>query len=804
MRKLRIATAFRSNAKNWRNKEISWPELVKNLSETTRTKETVAEYSRMSKPDRDRAKDVGGFVGGWVKNGRRKKENVTSRELVTLDADYVTDLKAVTDTLTAKYSGYAYFVYSTHSHTAEKPRLRIIIPLAEPVDADKYPAVARLFAKDIDINIFDDTTYEVNRLMYWPSTPSDGDFFTLCSTVEDVFLDPQVVLARYKEQGLDPLDVTTWPTSERAAQVRGKHLDKLGDPCGKPWPIGAFCKAYTIEQAIAKFLPDVYTPTDVPDRYTYSKGSTTGGLVVYDGRYAYSHHATDPINGQEVNAYDLVRIHKFGELDTDKADDTPLNKLPSQKAMLELAAGDDRVRYVLTAGFDEEDSGSVASDSPATDEKAEPWQTQLEIDSKTGKPLNTAKNYKLILRNDPALKDCLGLDMFANRRVWLKPCTAWPHNSGPVDLWSNSDDSCLRNYLSEKYRIAQAGLIDDAMQELLEANAFHPVRDYIKSCEWDGIPRAETVFIDYLGAEDNHLNRIITRKQLLAGIYRIFEPGCKYDQIMILVGPQGIGKSTMLNALGGKWFNDSLTSVQDTRTAVEQIIGSWVIEMSELQAFRKVEAEQLKQFFSKRFDKVRLAYDRRPGEFPRQCVFFGTTNNQIFLKDQTGNRRFWPCRVGVASPQFDFRDFREEQVKQVWGEVYRWYLAGEPKTLNAADEAEIRKAQEEYTVQSDYLGVITEYLAKPITDDWYSLSLEEHRDILDGGQPEKAVNKTRDRICVFEVWCEALRGDPKALSAITRNELTDAMNKISGWKKFKGVKRFGKIYGPQRGWERLK
>lgn len=330
-----IATGRSRKETSWKNQEMQWSQLVFKLSHTTRTPETYAEYVAMAKSEQDQRKDVGGFVGGTLKNGRRKAENVTWRQVVTLDADFAQgDLLASVEILL----GCSCVVYSTHKHSPEKPRLRLVLPLQRPVTPDEYQAISRRIAADLGIDFFDDTTYQPHRLMYWPSTSADGEF--VFRYLDDPWLSPDEVLARYS----DWQDQSLWPESSRAKSARQKLAEKQGDPLEKEGWIGAFCRAYGVEEALEAFLSEVYEPAG-DGRYTFINGSTTGGLVVYDdGKFAYSHHGTDPISGQLVNAFDLVRIHKFGIQDDDVKPDTPVTKLPSFKAMIALAEADPQVQ----------------------------------------------------------------------------------------------------------------------------------------------------------------------------------------------------------------------------------------------------------------------------------------------------------------------------------------------------------------------------------------------------------------------------------------------------------------------------
>ena len=328
---LPISTGRSRNETSWKNKTMHWSTLVAKLRTTVRTAETLAEFLKMSKADQDRIKDVGGFVGGHLKGGRRKKDTVEYRQIVALDADFAPE--GLAKELEYLIPG-AYVVYSTHKHKPSKPRLRILIPLDRPVTPDEYEAIARKLADNIGIDYFDDTTYEPNRLMYWPSTASDGEY--VFDAVDEPWIVANDVLAQYP----DWTDTSYWPESSRTIETRKKTAAKQGDPTQKKGLIGAFCRTYTIQAAIETFLSDVYTPCAMPGRYTYTGGSTSAGLVLYDDMFAYSNHATDPASGKLCNAFDLVRIHKFGDLDKDLPGDTATTKLHSYTAMMDWVRED--------------------------------------------------------------------------------------------------------------------------------------------------------------------------------------------------------------------------------------------------------------------------------------------------------------------------------------------------------------------------------------------------------------------------------------------------------------------------------
>ncbi|MDR3240213.1 MAG: hypothetical protein LBT44_09035 [Clostridiales bacterium] len=331
---------------NWRNREIQWSELLRRLSETARTPETYTVYMAAKKQRQDEIKDIGGFVGGIVKGGRRKKDSVTNRSLIALDIDFGTI--EVYEQFCTLY-GNACALHTTHKHAPDSFRGRLIIPLARPVFCDEYQAVARTIAGQLGINSFDDTTFEPSRLMYWPSASKDGEYIFKC--LDAPWLDPDIILAGYA----DWRDSSQWPMSARIQEHIQLGVKKQGDPREKNGLIGAFCRAYPIQDAIDTFLTEVYEPYAAASgglfagcqRYTYKPGSTAGGLVLYEDRFAFSHHGTDPVSGKLCNAFDLVRVHQFGLMDDNAKEETPINKLPSFLAMQDFCVKDGAVRALL-------------------------------------------------------------------------------------------------------------------------------------------------------------------------------------------------------------------------------------------------------------------------------------------------------------------------------------------------------------------------------------------------------------------------------------------------------------------------
>lgn len=774
---MKIAYGNSRKELHWKNSDISWEDFKKRVSQTIVTTETVEEYRKMSKAKQAEIKDKGGYVLGHLKAGRRKKGHVLSRSALALDMDFGTpDVWGNV----LSHLPYAFCAYSTHKHTPDHPRLRMIIPLSREVSEAEYPAVGRMAAKEIGIDLFDDSTYEAHRLMYWPSTSSNGKFFY--KEHDGKFLNPDDYLSRYD----DWRDESTWPVSSRQSEVRRSAIRKAEDPLTKSGLIGTFCRAYSVEDAIETFLSDVYAPSVISGRYDYIKGESSAGVVVYEHKFSYSHHATDPACGRLLNAFDLVRLHKFRELDDSYADDTPVTKLPSYKAMTDLALQDPKVKALMA----EERRQQAAEDFSSPD-----WESKLSYD-RAGNLQNTLRNLTLILENDDHLKgivfnqqlDCLE----------IKGDVPWNH---PTKYWRDADDAQLVSYVDEHYGNFSQRFYQIALARVADDRSYHPIREFLASLPaWDGVKRVDTLLIDYLGAEDSEYVRAVTRKTLCAAVCRVMHPGCKFDSMLVLNGPQGIGKSTLIAKLAGEWFSDSL-NLSDTRdkTAAEKLQGYWILEIGELAGLRKAEVETLRSFLSRQDDKYRASFGRRVTPHPRQCVFFGTTNAETgYLRDTTGNRRFWPVKTPGSRNRHPW-DIDEHEINQIWAETLEYAKAGEKLYLEP-DLQEVAKAEQLEAMESDEReGIVITYLQTKLPESWDSMTLYERRNYLNGesefGEDLRTGTVSRTNVSNIEIWCECFGKNRADLTIAEGNRIKGILIKL-GWHRYEKKTRIP-LYGPQ-------
>ena len=799
-RKIIISVGASRKSTNWQRQELTYSDFVEKLKMPVRSDETLEEYLKLPKSKQDELKDVGGFVGGALHGTRRKAQNVVSRDLVTLDFDNIATGETENVIKKVMTLGCGYAIYSTRKHAAYKPRLRIILPLDKSCSADEYEPIARYVAKQIGIEMADPTTFEASRLMYWPSCSSDSEY--VFRSEDKPLLSKDGVLATYR----DWRDITAWPQVPGVDVGHRREITRQQDPMTKAGLIGAFCRTYDIYSAMDAFIPEAYDATGDPDRFTYLGGSTTGGAVVYDdGRFLYSHHATDPCSGELVNAWDLVRLHKFSHLDDDAAEGTPVVTLPSTSAMKELARTDAKVAALLNAERKEEaqsffDTIGQTDETPAPEITDERWKKHLSLDGR-GAYEKTIANITLILNHDPNFKDKIFFDEFANRGMVSLPLP-WEDGEG-VRIWSDMDDAQLSLRLEKEYGITGRDKIENALKVVAFNNRCNAVKDYIMSLQWDGKERIATLLHDYLGAEANLYTAEVMKKALVAAIARAFSnKGVKYDTMIVFSGPQGIGKSTFLSKLGREWFSDSLYTFEG-KDAAELIQGTLINEIGELSAMTKSESEVVKQFLSKTHDIYREAYGRRTNKYPRRCIFFGSTNSESFLKDATGSRRFWPVRVGELPKTKDiFRDL-DDEIDQIWAEAYLSFLLGESLILSEEAQDFAEAMQDLYRDVDPKEGMILEFLEKKIPKNWYTMEPRDQRAFLFGAfhAEEEIELVERDRVCVAEIWQVCFGGDIRYLKRRDSNEIANIMVGLKGWKRMKNPRAFG-AYGKQRGFER--
>ena len=799
-RKMLISMAGSRNMKHWPRTEILWSEFTDRLRTPVRSTETLEEYLAMTKHQQSELKDVGGFVGGTFAGDRRKASHAEGRDLLTLDMDNIP--AGGTEDILKRVSGLgcAAAVYSTRKHAGYAPRLRVIVPLDRTATADEYEPAARKLASLLGIEFCDPTTFDVSRLMYWPSCCKDSEY--IFEVYDNPFCSLEGLLSMYG----DWHDIQQWPQVPGADAVERRRLAKQEDPTTKRGVIGAFCRTYSITQAMEKFIPGMYEETAMEGRYTFTGGSTIGGAIVYDGDlFLYSHHATDPCSGQLVNAFDMVRLHIYGDKDAESKEGTPVNKLPSFVEMSKLALSDKTVADLIAKERYEKAQEAfrtepVPGTGPAREEYDLDWIGRLTRNS-NGQIEKTINNAVLVLENDPLLKGKIVTDEFASCGMVLGRLP-WSREEGKR-RWKDFDDAGFYNYMELFYGITGREKLDNALMIVSQQHRINDVKEYLQGLSWDGVKRLDTLLVDYLGAEDTAYTRAVMRKSLCAAVARAVIGGVKFDYMPIFTGPQGIGKSTFLSILGKDWFSDSLTTFEG-KEAAELIQGTWLNEVGELSAFTKQETQVIKQFLSKTHDIYRAAYGRRTDKYPRRCVFFGTSNDSEFLKDATGNRRFWPVDVGIHPAGKSVWEQLPQETDQIWAEAYAYWQLGETLYLSKEIEKMAERAQDSHKESSGKEGLIREFLDKKVPDNWGKMKLSDRRMYLNGNLKLSDDRRLTERVhvCAVEIWCECFGGDPRLMQRRDSVEINNILLGFKDWKRLETPRKY-EPYGSQRCFEKV-
>lgn len=687
-----ISTAGNRRAAAWKPQKMMWSDFINRVSQPVVSPETFQEYKAMSKAKQDDLKDVGGYVGGTLTNNRRKNGCLIGRSLITLDADSIAP--GGTEDILKRVSGLgcAYVIYSTRKHEGAAPRLRIVFPSDRMLSAEEYEPAARKLAELIGMGIFDPTTFQVIRFMYWSSRSSDGEWIF---TYEDKpFLNVDGILDMYQNWN----NAAEWPEVPGAQKQIHQKIKKQGDPIEKPGIIGAFCRVYDVPAAIEAFIPNVYENCG-NGRCTYAQGSTTAGAVLYDGgKFLYSNHATDPAGERLCNSFDLVRIHKFGQEDEETAEDTPVNRLPSYKAMCEMALQDETVKKEHLEGiFGREEEGR------------EPYPDIKISTNGSVTILPTTRNMETLLKNE-------GLELsydLIKREVNVRSperIKVEKFNGGP-NSYTNLLVHCTDQFARDGLRTGTAK-VHEWVTKIADDNKVNAARDYLE-CNYvlyGGTKGIDILFECLKVNGDADLYKMLLRKWLCQGVAMAYNELGRFgaDGVLVLKGPHGIGKTSFFRkccVIGQDYFAEG-ASLDGSKDKLMEVTQCWIGELGELPRSLK-DLETMKAFITSPSDKFRSPYAKKAEIYPRLTSFGATTNSDSFLKED-GERRFWVIDV----EDIDLQALDQVSFESVWAEAMELYkLLGQLSfRLTSAERDTLRQSNKQYQIATDEEKLLIEKL----------------------------------------------------------------------------------------------
>lgn len=724
-----VAYADKPNALHWRPDTVTWDEICAWVRKPARRKEcgnyilaTLQETEKVHAGIQEPCKDV-----------HRDTRSVVRRSaILALDVDTPEDGFDLQVELVL--ADHTYVLHTTHSSTPSEPRYRLLVQADRDMAPDEYVAATQALAARLGTDQFDPGSFQATRFMFKPAGRKKEWYDYAINDGAPVVVDD--LLQEYDR------DLSTLPMPK-------PHKNKR-DPFEIEGPIGDFNRAYEdLDLLIATF--DLPYDKVSEDRYQLRGASSEAGMGPVSGAAGlfYSHHANDPSHGRTCSAFDLVRLHLFGTEDDGAKPGTPINKLPSHESMLALVATDPRSVEEsfksLTADFGDD----VAEDTGLS------WRSQLQRTNQ-GRFRDIVSNWDLIKEHDRVF----GLLYF--NELTMSPEVSgdlpWRKVTSTSRTFDGIDHAELRDYIERAYRFRP---VKEQVDHLVATKAgqrrVSPVRDYLERLVWDGKPRVETCLP---GAADTWYNRLVARKVLTAAVARVYSPGVKWDHTLVLYGPEGVGKSTWIEKMatvgyperGPRHYALGPINSKDTLLAMHM---SWIVVSDEGHSLRKSDNDALKEFLTRTSDVFRMPYDRDTVVHPRQSVIWSTTNDDVFLRRQEGNRRFLMIR---CLERFDIDGLTPELVDQLWAEAVAMYKAGERLYLTD-DEARLAELERDPFVEEDTTaGVLEEFLLRPVPEDWWERSPESRRQWVEdrsaGFEPEGTL--VVDRTCSRQLWHEAL------------------------------------------------
>lgn len=751
-----VVTAKQRNSKRWKQETVTWSGLKAWAANPADHKECGNYLLGELRPNAD---------GVLIRNNH----TIVRRHAISLDVDSPNaDFLVKVELLLPG----AAIIHSTYNSTPDQPRYRLIIPTDRPMLPDEYIVAADYVMNLLGRENFDPGGNEPARYMFKPAT-SDPEHYVY-QVLDGDLTEADSLLQSFQD------DLSGMPTPRVSRTKR--------DPYEIEGVVGAFNRVYRFPEAIDEW--ELPYDLDGDNRWHLRGTRAAGGLALVKEGIVFSHHMHDPAYNQACSAFDLVRLHKFGHLDEGAKAGTPINRLPSSKAMEELAMNDERTHNELV-GKASDDFAAFAeghADEISEMTRNTSWRTQLAYTSK-GKMIDKVANWRVLMEHDGVLSTFryneLTLEVELSEDLpWRKVGVQW--------AVSDIDERMLLYYIEEEYNIRPPRvLVTDLIIGAALQHRINPVVDYLRSLKWDGTPRVETC----LPVTATPYTRVVARKCMVAAVARMLDPGCKWDHTLVLFGDEGLGKTWWVDKMS-LGYTSTLGRIdgKDTLLAMQR---SWIMVADEGYSLKKADADGMKEFLTRTKDVFRAPYERTTSETPRHCVIWSTTNDKTFLRRQEGNRRFLIVDV---EQQVNFERYTDEYVGQVWAEAVQMYEKGEKLYLTPEEMAAARESREIFVEEDALVGIIEEYLSTPVPKGWSEKTPTERRIWMENDgdvfEQTEAADSEITEVCSLQIWVEVLgrdRGDHRRMDLLN---ITKALHEIPGWEAVSGRHRING-YGPQ-------
>lgn len=766
-----VTTAPKRDSRHWQVGEITWGELIAWMDEPARTK-ACGNYV-LGRFNQTTVRHAGSEDP--CTNLHRTKTAVVSRDALTLDVDYPGE---EFERLVSKQD-FAYILHTTFSSTVLEPRYRLIIPLSRKVSPDEYHVAAASVMQDLGVEQFDAGSVQPERYMFRPSESKKGLFWY--DVHEGPLADVDGLLEGFQA------DLSEIPMPRVGKNKR--------DPFALEGTIGAFNRAYSDFGTLIQEYDLPYEDAGA-DRWHLVGASAAAGMGVCAPGLVYSHHANDPAYGQTCSAFDLARLHMFGMLDENAKEATPIHKLPSTDAMREVATQDVRVVTELVgADFAATMDATAEAIENGSPEAPANWRLGFALNSRTGKPNDDVHNWDLIVANDPAFAGLYYNEL--SMAIETSSDLPWRAITEGRETFDSGDRSSLMLYIEREYGIRPTRTyVDDLINDKAQRRRVNPVLDYLKTLKWDGVPRIETCLP---GVRPTAYTRLAARKSLVAAVARMFEPGIKWDHMLVFYGLEGLGKSFWVERMA-RGYSAGLGRIGDKDTLIT-MQRSWIMTSDEGHSLRKADFDAQKEFLTRTADIFRMPYEREAQVQKRHCVIWGSTNDDVFLRRQEGNRRFL---IVKCEDKVDFDAITDEYVDQCWAEAVYLYKAGEKLYLTQLEGELAANHREAFTEEDALTGIIHEYVNTMVPPDWDNMSpVDRQMWLMNSNDGMTPVGTERiDVVCSVQIWVEALGrryGDHKRVDLL---EISTALKQLDGWVSVPGRKRVPG-YGPQLTFQRL-